>query len=273
MNHTTNRANLAGVVTYHPKDWDVLRWCIYGLTRKLKCSKIYVVGRSSERERVAKLDSAVSYIDEDEVVPGLTASSFSHGRWGWYFQQILKLSVSNILSEPYYLTVDADTVFLRSIKFFDGNRTLYATGSEYHAAYFQFFEKLLGFPAQREFSFITHHMLFCSAIVREMIGKFRCDAAWWVAVSECMASNGAMSFSEFETYGHYVKAVHPESFRTRQLRWRNVPGNPTWIKLQALALRYHFCSFHSYTRNQSDIRLVSRLVERLYNSIASRWSQ
>ena len=105
------------VVPYHAKDRDLLRWNIAGIRNCLDVSRILVVCN-----RKCKLDVervGATFVDEESVVEGLDISSFSHWRWYWYFQQILKLGMADKVDTDYYLVVDSDTVFLREVSFFN----------------------------------------------------------------------------------------------------------------------------------------------------------
>jgi hypothetical protein len=58
-------------------------------------------------------------------------------------------------------------------------------------------------------------------------------------------------FSEFETYGHFLKQRHPDEFKLRVLYWLAEQGPPTHHKLKYIARRYDFATFHEHQRQRS----------------------
>jgi hypothetical protein len=258
------------VVPFHSKDRDLLPWCIRGIRDHLDVAQILVVGNRESCQVIERI--AAVFVDEDSVVERLTASFLSSQRWGWYFQQILKLGMADKVNTEYYLVVDADTVFTREVALFNNDsKPLYAVGSEYHKQYFDIIEQLLGFRANREYSFITNHMIFNQHIVKEMRSRFRGAAPWYMCIAKYVEpqapSYSDAQFSEYETYGHYIKALHPNEVNIRPLRWTDIVGVlPTEGILRRLARHFDFCSFHEYMRRDRSewIRLKDRLkLERM----------
>jgi hypothetical protein len=236
------------VVPVHAKDLPLLPWCVEGIRQNLPVARVLVVAGHTCREAAQRVGAV--FVDEDTVVPGLTARSYDAG-WGWYFQQILKLAIADRIESDYYVVVDADAVFLRPVDLFNAaGRPLYATGIEYHAPYFGVFRELLGFEAHREHSFIAHHMVFNRRLVQEMRARFSPEKPWYANVVRYRLPRAPwdckQQFSEYETYGHYLKAVHPEELHVRPLRWTNVPLAPSPELLRRLRRRFDFCAFHEH---------------------------
>lgn len=247
------------VVPVHPKDKELLRWCVNGIRRHLNVARILVVGNQQLKQEIERM--GVIFVDEDTVIDGLTSSSFSEERWGWYFQQILKLGITDKINTDYYLVVDADTVFLREVKFFNKNgKPLYAISRECNKSYFDAVEQILGFNIEKEYSFIVHHMVFNRRIVEEMRNRFSDLHPWYMNIIRCMRPQGPEStkllFSEYETYSHYIKVMHLDEFNIRPLRWRHIMVLPTEPLLRRLAKRYDFCSFHECLRRNYNTFLL-----------------
>lgn len=237
------------VIPFHPKDIDTLPWCIEGIRSNLPASRVLVIGSAASRPLLKKYD--VEFVDEDAVIPGLKLSSHSGKRWGWYFQQILKLGIADHVTTDHYLAVDADTVFLRTTPLFSASgKPLYATSEsiDHHKPYFEGFERLMGFQAEREYSFVVHHMLFNKQRVIEMREMFTGGPPWYAAIIDRM--NQGLPFSEYETYGHYLKHKYPDDFELRQLRWSDIWILPTRRLIGRLATCYDFCAFHAHFREK-----------------------
>lgn len=242
------------VIPFHHKDIDTLPWCIEGIRSNLPASRILVIGSGASKPLVEK--HSIEFVDEDTVVPGLAFSSYSDKRWGWYFQQILKLGIADRIKTSHYLAVDADTVFLKKTALFSASgKPLYATSEsiEHHKPYFEGFERLLGFSARREYSFVVHHMLFNKQRVIEMRELFAGGPPWHDAIIRRMEQG--LPFSEYETYGHYLKRNYPDDFELRELRWSDIWVLPTPLLIRRLSTHYDFCSFHAHYREKPLNRL------------------
>ncbi len=240
------------VVPYHPKDQELLPWCLNGIHNNLdEVCRVLVVCNKEYRVE-AELAGGI-FVDEDSVVPPLSVQSCAHDRWSWYFQQILKLGAADLVDTEYYLVVDSDTVFLKKVLFFnDAGKPLYATATEYHRAYFEVFREILGFYAKREYSFTTHHLIYNRDIVKEMREGFRGEKPWYKNIIRYVEPQppwqSISQVNEQELYGHYIKEVHPEEVNIRPLRFSNLSVVPDEQLIQKLAQTYDFCSFHAWAR-------------------------
>ncbi len=237
------------VIPYHPKDRDILPWNIQGIRANIaEASNILVVSRKSEREFVEKL--GVGFIDEDEIVPGIRLSSFPEARWGWYFQQILKLGIADIIEPEYYLVIDADTIFLKPTSFFnDKGKPLYATIKASYPPAFEIIEKLLGISGKYEESFIVHHTVFSKSIVQKLRKQLAGKNLWYSCILDCKANN--IFFAENETYPYFLKTHYPNEMEIRPLKYSDIDTFPTASFLRRLATYYDYCSFHAYLRGNS----------------------
>lgn len=250
------------IVPFHIKDNNTFKWCIDGIKQLPNVNRILVV---CNREYWSGLMAEGVYLfDENKVVEGLHSKSFNNPRWGWYFQQILKIGMADWVETQYFLVVDADTVFLRPVEFFFNlGKPLYATGTEYHKPYFDTIGKILGFHPNREYSFITHHMMFNKALVIKMRESFEKSRFWHDSVSSLVSSNDSLSlFSEYETYGHFIKEFFPDELTIRPLKWTNFAIEPTDKDIKRLSKIYDYCSFHLYSReSKSSIRKFTRRLK------------
>jgi hypothetical protein len=212
------------------------------------------------------LGGGVALIDESEMIPGVTLAALkviplarlSQGP-GWYFQQFLKFQFAfHQTDDDYYLIWDADTVPLRPLQFFDAQgRMLLTQAQEFHRPYFQTYENILGRPAQREFSFIAQHLLVQKSVLREMLAEIERHCAgeetWPWKIMRNLAGEGSNRFSEFETYGHYLKEKYPGRAVFRELPWLRHGATacgfqPTPADLTQLSEKYFFASFEESER-------------------------
>jgi hypothetical protein len=224
--------------------------------------QLHVITARPNFPRFAKtLGSDVNLIDEDDLIPGMTLAQlrtlkepgFPQGA-GWYFQQFLKFAFAFQKTEDdHYLIWDADTVPLRPMEFFDEkNRMLFTMATENHPAYFETYRKLFGHDPRREFSFISQHIIVRKSILREMLQAIEKNLPgtenWAWKIMSNLQGDGTNRFSEYETLGHYVKNVHPETAVFRQLPWsrdgsRLTSTRPSASDLKRLAEKYHYVAF------------------------------
>lgn len=219
------------------------------------------------QEMRARLGPEVRIVPEDEFIPGMTlgqvrqfkAPAFPRAA-GWYFQQFLKLQYALVEPEDdYYLIWDADTVPLRPLRFFDEQgRMLLTRATEHHAPYFETYRRLLGEEPHRECSFIAQHLLVQKSVARELLGRIEQRIAgegnWAWKILRSLPETGDNLFSEYETYGHYLKNHHRERVVLMERPWlrdgtRWTGGRmPTAKDLEILARDYEFVAFERMDR-------------------------
>ena len=209
------------------------------------------------------LGENVELIDEDSAIEGMTLEQLrssmgpplSKGA-GWYFQQFLKFSFAfKNTEDDHYLIWDADTVPLRPLEFFDGQgRMIFTKAAEYHLPYFETYKKLFRREPRYEFSFISQHAIVRKSILREMlqaIGKnIPGDGNWAWKIMHNLGGAGSNRFSEYETWGYYVKNFHPQTSVYRELPWERhgsqlVSGPPSAKDLKSLGESYAFVAFEA----------------------------
>ena len=244
------------------RDLPVYRLTYRSLLQHMPGAEIHVVTRKEDFSKFKDACGPELHLwDEADFVPDMTLgdlrkmplTGFPNGA-GWYFQQFLKYAFVNVSNDDEcYLIWDADTVLLRPLEFFtpDG-KPFYTTASEHHLPYFETFEALFGFPAKREFSFISQHQIINKVYLRQMMATIEsrhpASRNWAWAIMENVRGAGSNLFSEYEIYGHYVKAVYPESFAVRDLVWTRTGGKyignpPKQYKLQYLGSKFAFAAF------------------------------
>lgn len=202
----------------------------------VEAENIYIITNKSNFSKIQKHGS-INLIDENsmlnylnlDIVKKMLAKKKWYVRQGWYFQQFLKLGFAlSPYSKEYYLSWDADTLPLRELKYFDEEEhPLFTKKSEYHPAYFETNEKLVGIGKVQSFSFIAEHMLFKVEYVKELLATIessRISGDNWVekCIEACEFSQIDVFkepyFSEFELYGSFVMEKHQEAYRARDLR-------------------------------------------------------
>ena len=225
----------------------------------------------------------VNFIPEDSLIPGVTKEILSAldlpefpRAAGWYFQQFLKMHYSYISpEEEYYLIWDSDTIPLRKLEFFSATgRMLLTKAEEFHKPYFETYANLLGEDAQRNFSMISQHMIVRKSRMREMIERFGDpDVPWPMSVMQKLTPLGGNRFSEYETYGHYMKAYHPDEVEFIMRPWLRILDQggsslPSERRLKELSLSYDFVAFE---RAGPLWRKLLRIIRNSINSALNRF--
>jgi hypothetical protein len=228
-------------------------------------------------------------LDEDQVVPGLELGFVrsliaqrggNPERAGWYFKQITNFAYARRPdASPFYLTWDADTIPLRPIRFFDEcGRALLTTKGEYNKPYFEVIEALTGLQRQVDYSFIAEHMMFERDIVNDLIDTilgglpFRGDElARRILGAVSDANLSSSGFAEYETYGTFALARHPDRIAVRELASLRhgtafFGRSPSNIQLFAAGRLYTWVSFESW-KLMSPLQRLKKIVARCVGAL------
>lgn len=143
-------------------------------------------------------------------------------RYGWYFQQFVKIQA--VLEDPNENLViwDADCVPVRKIKFFSetGEPIMYSS-SEFNQDYFPPIKKLLNLDKLRGESFIAPGFPITKSTARSMISEIETThgAPWAQALIENIDFSKQSGFSEYETLGTWIAANKPEMIFSSDMKW------------------------------------------------------
>lgn len=178
---------------------------------------------------------------------------------GWYYQQFLKLSYSQLCADEYYFTWDGDTIPVKEISFFADNAMPYFDiKPEYNPGYFNTISRLLpGLSKTIDQSFISEHMIFNVEYVKELLSEIMAstipgDSYFTKILNSISAQDMALGFSEFETYGTYMYVNHPEKYILRDwssMRYAGYLFEPSKLDesdIEWLAKDYDAITFEGY---------------------------
>lgn len=208
-------------------------------------------------------------LDEDEISPGLNlpfvrsliaARGGNPRRAGWYYKQIAIFAYAQRPEAwTHYLVWDADSIPVRPIPFFDDEgRVFLDKKREHHRAYFETIGRLTGMRKAVDFSFVAEHMLFERDLMRELNacilggrdfdGRELAERIIGAVADEDISRSG---FSEYETYGTFVAARHPERIAFRHLASTRYGTAffgraPSGAQLFAISTLFHWASFESW---------------------------
>jgi hypothetical protein len=145
-------------------------------------------------------------------------------RSGWYIQQFLKMVYSRLCHDKFYLIWDSDTIPIKKVKMFNNDgKPFFDVKKEYHRPYFITIKKI--FPElgkKYNYSFISEHMIINTNLMKNMIRRINFNKnlhgdIWYEKIINCIDINNLpeSGFSEFETYGTFVKEHYKQVYSKR----------------------------------------------------------
>jgi hypothetical protein len=212
-------------VPLHPKDLDMLPYCVIGLRKNVKeLRNIYVVSEENPED----IDDII-WVPESRFPFSIKDVAVyiksTNKREGWYFQQLLKMYAFRVIEgcANNLLLFDADCVICRPISFFDENRALLDwTDEQIHLPYFEHASKVLKDVFVRvdsSKSGITDHMLVHRDIMEEILQQIEEGGNAWQILLEAVdpAQWDKSGMSEYEIYYNYVLKWYPDQYSLRKL--------------------------------------------------------
>jgi hypothetical protein len=177
-------------------------------------------------------------------------------RLGWVVQQLLKILYSSQSKADFVLVVDADTILLESRPWLQADsKQLLSLSEERHNPYYDVLDSL-GVGNRRDYSFITHHMVYQPWVWKEILRTIEVtdqDTLTTKVLSLPLNSESPFSL-DYEMYGQYLLANYPEMVELR--KWSNFECSLRDLSERAmretLAGHYYSISIHSWKKNHSD---------------------
>jgi len=145
-------------------------------------------------------------------------------RSGWYIQQFLKMIYCNICQDKYYLIWDSDTIPVKKVKMFERNgKPIFDFKIEYHEPYFITMKNIFPELGKKfRYSFISEHMIINTKLMKNMINRISDNKnlignIWYEKIINCIDPQyiSHSGFSEFETYGTFVKEHYKQVYSKR----------------------------------------------------------
>lgn len=214
-------------------DFEILNTTIPYIKKNIPANRLYIVAKEPPSQNNL-LDC--NFLNENDILENLSFNSVANSieqlggdkkNAGWYLQQFIKLGISKISKNPYYLVWDADTIPLKHLDFFDSEgRPYFNLKREYNKTYFDTIERLISLKKNINASFISEHMIFNVNYVNELIQIINSNQtlkgnSFWEKIlfaSFYDTNNNQRTFSEFETYGIFITKYHKKSYSFRKLK-------------------------------------------------------
>ena len=230
------------IIPAHEKDMDTLDLCIeYIKTNSInQINNIYVISKNELTKNAKWIPESRWEFSKKDIAQYIGY----HQRTGWYYQQLLKLTVFNNIDslEDNVLICDSDTMFIRPVRFVEEDGTIclsmsYDTPTGVYIPYFEFMEKLIsGLTRQTEYAGVCHHMIVNRSIVSSLqktVEDTHQERFWKVCmgliISEYKSSNvttkqfletgeGWGRISEYELLFNYYLKYFNDNIKLRPLK-------------------------------------------------------
>lgn len=214
------------VICVGPNDIDIIHHQIE-FTKKnvIDYRHIYIITPKTD----IKIDDCI-IVDETIFPFSLETVSKYHGKYnrnGWYLQQLLKLYSGIVIPNisEIYLVIDADTFFIKPVKFLEDGKPLYNVGSEYHNPYFIHMKALHPelIKMVNDQSGICHHMVFETKYIKQLFNLVESfhNEEFYKVFLKCVTDHEFSGASEYEIYFNFMKKFNPNEIKIRKLKFEN----------------------------------------------------
>ena len=200
------------VIPCAPKDTDTLGICLKSCKRHItdEIANIFVISCNNEAIKKICEEYSAIWVDEDKVLDrklsDVIATHPTYNRWGWMYQQFLKMS-GNIGECENYLGVDSDGTVTKDINFFEnGNPIFYYRDDYHHPPFFDVMNKIIDIKRFYETSFVCDFMVFNRKVMSDLKKHIEEHTGEnWIDAIIHRIDYSLSPFSEFETYGTFYE--------------------------------------------------------------------
>lgn len=212
-------------IPIHVKDLDnistVLKYLICNSRNPI--GKIYFIGCKSLRDYFGQIalefENKIIFVNENDIVNRRMLENKFYGidasRFGWIYQQFLKLNCFSKIDEPNILIWDADLLLLRPYVFLIDNSPVISVSKELIGPYVMTLKHVIR-NIQPRLSYVTHHMVFnkeylnsFNLMCMEEFGVDLCS----VLISQCIERNSFSGISEYNLYAYYLTFSRKSFYR------------------------------------------------------------
>lgn len=209
----------------------------------LPIKNIVIIGAEEIRNSMPN-DARLSFMDEKDIIDKDRVIQIlkercagSENRAGWYYQQFLKMSYSEICNEDYYLIWDSDTIPVHKVSMVEKGHPVFDMKTENHKAYFRTIHRILpGFSKLGNKSFISEHMLISVDLMKSLIKEIEAvskENYIFTIINAINVKDLGCGFSEFETYGTYVCTKYPKLYKQRI--WKSLRDGSIFFKKSVIS--------------------------------------
>ena len=267
-----NKKKYDVVTTLHIKDKDRYKFFLkYNKKYLTNAHRFYYVSYQKYDDLESNFVSESKYQFSKNDVIDYIKDYIPNYRWGWYYQQLLKLYSfrANITSKEFILIFDSDILLLKPLLLFDNDKPiLYKrnTGNKkIHTPYKISMEYILPeLKGLSNDSGICHLMLFKKDLLEDLlikIEKYYKKEAWKVCLDSVIYyiknyNYNESVLSEYELYYAYIKKYKYYKIDTN-LKYSDISLN----NIDLTDTEYNYIADHHYASREKDDWMKDNLIE------------
>lgn len=192
-------------------------------------------------------------------------------RYGWYFQQLIKLSfLETAEADDVFLIWDADTIPLKPLQFIESDGALrYYRSEEFHKPYFTAILRLLGMDRTAGASFIAQCFAIRGCWAKQFFAHIeaRHQMPWMDALIESVDFSEQCGFSEYEALGTFLAHTHADEMRLATGQWdrcgRSLTGEARYIDWPIFKGRVRKFDFVAFEKWDQPFESFPGLIRRI----------
>jgi hypothetical protein len=138
-------------------------------------------------------------------------------RPNWMYQMLLKF-FNNVTSHNNYLVIEADSVIIKPLEFFENDKAiLYLGRDQNHKPYYDFNKRILNIGREYNHSFIAEFIMYDRIILHDLLFKTNCRDVkdFLELIYQHVDINCYMA--DYELYGNFIYTYHNDKFVTKKL--------------------------------------------------------
>ncbi|MEM8639295.1 MAG: DUF6492 family protein [Cyanobacteria bacterium P01_G01_bin.54] len=238
--------NIDVVIPVATKDLPKLPLCVDGILRNSLTSihQVYIISHPEICAQDLLSDLPIRWINEtnypfslDDIKAQFQRKNSPHENSSWYYQQLLKFYVFEVIphSQSHVLILDSDFFLSQKMAFLtDDNRAILAYGypftwlldtqnypAENQHSHIDFAQQLIpNWQPVNPFSGMHHHILLERAIVKQLFLSVEAvhQKEFWQAFIDMVQCEKWNAASEYVIYYHFAMQFYPERVVSRHLR-------------------------------------------------------
>jgi hypothetical protein len=198
-------------------------------------------------------------LGENSVIDSSTLHTLrekSGDRFGWIYQQLLKVHFCSVSNEKFTLICDADTILLNSRSWTTHSASVLLPSTEFNPEYYSFLNRAFGLCQEPAYSFVSHHMLINNSKFRNFLNsKHISTISDLVRLVENNAdfNNPSMISIDYELFAQFMFEQNRSEVQLE--KWSNINLPASYFKLfgrshlfrRFLTWNYQSVSFHSWS--------------------------
>jgi len=206
------------VITVSKKDHLVLPYMIKLLRKNLKhpIKNISIISEEDKKIKDLCNEYNCDYCDvRDLILFDIEDFKLIYNDKGYSDSIIRKLtnfSIDSLFSSDRVLIIEPKVLLTSPQTFFHKGKSLLLHSDQFNYSDFVCLDKLLGIEPLVQLSFVSNHILFSTKRLRELKNEIESKhhMSWFEALKKILIFDEFLSFSEYETYGHWMLHRHPD---------------------------------------------------------------